>query len=98
MSWALIAFESADAVTAALEAFKTDEGRAALGHGLRKLVVRRVDAEQAAKSKGAMHKIEDTVQLHAPFCPSRSSEHGSTLLNSKKSGGWPTRCPGPGSL
>ena len=74
VSWALVAFESADAVTAALEAFKTDEGRAALGHGLRKLVVRRVDVEQAAKSKGAMHKIEDTVQLHAPFCPSPEAE------------------------
>ena len=66
VSWALVAFETADAVDKAIEAFATEESRAALGAA--GLVVRKVDAEQAAKSKGAMKGVQETVRV-PPLLP-----------------------------
>ena len=67
VSWALVAFETADAVDKTIAAFATEEGRAALGAA--GLVVRKVDAEQAAKSKGAMKGVQETVRVPPLLSP-----------------------------
>ena len=65
VSWALVAFEAADAVGKAIAAFATEEGRAALS--AEGLVVKAVSAEQAAKSKGAMKGVQETVRRAPPL-------------------------------
>ena len=67
VSWALVAFETADAVDKTIAAFATEESRAALGAA--GLVVRKVDAEQAAKSKGAMKGVQETVRVPPLLSP-----------------------------
>ena len=57
LSWALIAFESANPIDRAMEAFETAESREALGAA--GLVVRAVDAAKAAASTGAMKGVQE---------------------------------------
>ena len=57
LSWALLAFESANAIDRAIEAFETAESREALGAA--GLVVRAVDVAKAAASTGAMKGVQE---------------------------------------
>ena len=58
VSWALVAFGSDDSLAKAIEAYDSEAGKSALSmKGADKLVVRKVDAAQAAKSTGAMKEL-----------------------------------------